>query len=235
MPQNGEYMPTYVFSIGGSILCPNGPSESFVDSLSHIIQESLKDGIRVVLVVGGGSIARDFQNTLTNIHPECDTQALDYIGIEATRVNASLLAGVLKAPLPVPRSPEELPSLSQQCIVMGGWKPGFSTDMVSVCAAEVLGVNQVFNFTNVDYVYDKDPQIHPDAKAITQMSWEEYATLFSVDQWKPGMHAPFDPIAARKARELSMKIWIANAENPDIIRNIISGKINRNMIGTVIG
>lgn len=227
-------MKTCVFSIGGSILCPDGPSTDFIDKLCAVLREVLAGDTRIALIVGGGSIAREFQKVLRVLHPNCSSVGLDYVGIEATRLNANLLAANLGLSLPVPRSPEALVKSGGRCMVMGGWKPGFSTDMVALCVAELLGVPMLCNLTNVDKVYDKDPRKHPDAKAFGTMNWNEYCTLFSLDAWEPGMNAPFDPVAAQRARDLSMKVCIANAQDPGIIKNIVDGNINNDTVGTVI-
>ena len=66
--------------------------------------------------------------------------------------------------------------------------------------------------TNVDQVYNKDPNKFPDAKAITDISWAEYRKMVG-DVWKPGMNAPFDPIASKLAQELHINVKILNGKN----------------------
>ena len=62
----------------------------------------------------------------------------------------------------------------EKILVAGGWKPGWSTDYVAVRIAQRLGVRQVINLSNTDYVYDKDPKLHTDARPLKGLGWEEF-------------------------------------------------------------
>ena len=69
-----------------------------------------------------------------------------------------------------------------------------------------------------------------DAKPITQISWEEFRKLIG-NKWVPGMNAPFDPIAAKKAQALGLKVTIMSGANFDNIKNYFD---NKDFIGTVV-
>ncbi len=229
-------MRTFVFSLGGSLICPDGISESYIDQFRRLLHDVRDRDVRIYIVVGGGSIAREYQQSLRVVSPEVDHDTLDLLGIAATRVNASILAALLDAPMPVPCSPDEAFAIhDSQFVVMGGWKPGFSTDTVSVYLAQKSNAGAVYNFSNVSHIYDKDPRTYSDAAPIDELSWDQYFRLFQDLSWKPGLHAPFDPIASKLASENLLRVYIANGQNPDIIRDIVGGVTNTVAIGTVIG
>ena len=52
------------------------------------------------------------------------------------------------------------------------------------------------------------------------------------DKWVPGMHAPFDPIAAKRAQELNVKVIVANGNNFENLEKYFNGK---KFVGTMIG
>ena len=51
-------------------------------------------------------------------------------------------------------------------MVAGGWMPGRSTDDDAVRLAKIYGAEMVINLSNIDYVYDKDPNKYKDAKKL---------------------------------------------------------------------
>jgi uridylate kinase len=95
---------------------------------------------------------------------------------------------------------------------------------------EDYNVNVVINLTNTAQVYDKDPNEFADAKPIGKMSWDEFRELVG-DKWVPGMHAPFDPIAAKKAQGLGAKVIIMSGSDFDNVGKFLNGE---EFLGTVI-
>jgi len=120
---------------------------------------------------------------------------------------------------------------AEEPVVVGaGWKPGWSTDYCAVMLCEDYGIKEVINLSNVDQVYDKDPNEFDDAKALDKISWANFRKLVG-DEWEPGMNAPFDPIAAKKAHELGVKVSVLNGNNFDNLEKYFKGEP---FVGTVI-
>ncbi len=65
--------------------------------------------------------------------------------------------------------------------------------------------------SNTDQVYDKDPRQHSDAKPLSKLSWDQMREIVG-DTWTPGLHVPFDPIAAKKAQELGIKVVVMGSD-----------------------
>jgi uridylate kinase len=73
--------------------------------------------------------------------------------------------------------------------------------------AKNLNVNDFINISNIDYVFDKDPKRHRDAKKIEKISWQQYRRMVG-RKWTAGMNVPFDPVAAKAAQKYGMKVSI---------------------------
>jgi uridylate kinase len=63
------------------------------------------------------------------------------------------------------------------------------------------------------------------------MSWEEFRNLVG-EVWQPGMHVPFDPIAAKKSQELGVRTIVLSGDDFANIENYCDGK---QFVGTIIG
>jgi len=115
-------------------------------------------------------------------------------------------------------------------VICGGWKPGWSTDYDAALLANDYHINTVINLSNIDQVYDKDPNKHKDARPIDKMGWDELTGLVG-KAWRPGMNSPFDPIAAQLGKKIGLKVVIANGHDFANLAKILDGK---DFTGTVI-
>jgi uridylate kinase len=84
--------------------------------------------------------------------------------------------------------------------------------------------------SNIKQVYDKDPKQFPDATPIEHTNWADFRKIVG-DEWTPGLNAPFDPIAAKKAQELGVKVIVLHGEDFANLDNYFNGK---EFVGTVI-
>jgi uridylate kinase len=128
---------------------------------------------KVVVVTGGGDVARRYIEAARRLTR--NESAADMIGIWASRLNAWLMVYALHSRginvhLGVPETLDELGRAysTSRVVVMGGLQPGQSTTMVSVLAAEYLGIGTVVNCSNVDALYTDDPFKNPNATRISR-------------------------------------------------------------------
>ena len=158
---------------------------------------------------------------------------LDWIGIHATRLNGHLLRTIFRdIAHPIMIDDYSMIRKPTESVIVGaGWKPGWSTDYDAVLVCEDYGAKTIINLSNINMVYDKDPRKNKDAKPLEKISWDELRELVG-DKWIPGMHTPFDPIAAKKAQSLGIKVVLANGNNFQNLENYFKGK---KFVGTVIG
>jgi uridylate kinase len=223
-----------VISLGGATIAPEGVDIAFLREFRSAILAYLEEGPerRLILVCGGGRVCRDYQHAYRQIVPGGSAEAQDWIGVSATRVNAELVRQILEphCPDPVVLDPTELDLFTGRILVGGGWKPGFSTDYDAVVLAERFSAGTVVNLSDIDRVYTADPRKDPSARPLERMRWDELLSLTG-EEWKPGLNAPFDPIAARRAREAGLTCVVAAGRD---VRNTMAILTGRSYVGTTI-
>lgn len=191
-----------VISLGGSVVNPNKVDSQAIKTFIETVKDH-KDPL--IIVVGGGSTARTYQQALKDANITDHTK-LDWVGIKATYINAELVRYCMKIEDPVIHDPSKPPKLKHR-LVSSGWKPGWSTDYVAVTLAKAYGAQKVINLTNTPYVYDMDPK-KPEAKPLKEITYAEMKKVVG-SEWTPGLSMPFDPIAVKLASESNLKVFIA--------------------------
>jgi uridylate kinase len=226
-----------IFSIGGSLVAPeSGIDTNFLHRLNTFIRDQIARNPerQFFLVIGGGSTARHYRDAGREVvGHELSVDDMDWLGIHATKLNAHLVRTIFRdiAHPYVLKHYEIIRKVTEPVVVAAGWKPGCSTDYDAILLCQDYGVRTVINLTNIKQVYDKDPRKFPDAKAYDKMTWDQMRALVG-DTWDPGMHAPFDPIAAKKAQELGVRVVVMNGDNFENVENYLN---NKPFVGTVIG
>ncbi len=214
----------YILSLGGSIVSlSDGPNVSFLLEFKKLIEERVEKGDRFIIVVGGGSVSRQYINSLgdfQNISPEDK----DYVGIQATRLNAFWLKSIFQdlAYRDIIIDPREKIETDRPLLFSGGYEPGNSTDFVAVLLARTYGSKVVVNLSNIDYVYNKDPKKFPEAKKIEKLTWKDFLEIVGSD-WTPGMNSPFDPLASLECQKSDKKVVVLNGQNLDNLKEYFSG------------
>jgi len=219
---------TFILSVGGSLIVPGGVVDTkFLSDLNTFIRHQVSaKKRRFFIVVGGGSIAGTYIDAAKKIRGKDLTDAdKDWVGIHATRLNAQLVRTIFQdiADPRVIKHYEIILKITHPVAIAAGWKPGWSTDYDAVTLCADYGVREVINLTNIDKVYDKDPNISSDAKPIDTMTWKKYRDMVG-DKWSPRMNAPFDPIASKLAQELGVTVKILNGRNMDNLAKALDGK-----------
>jgi len=230
-------MSVKVLSVGGSIVAPEGPDVEFVKKFVSLIKQYLAEHKedKLIFVVGGGGPARIYQNAfraVTETSPDNSTEAADWIGIMATRLNAQFVKAIFGdlCRESVVTDPTVAKEFTGSVLLAAGWKPGFSTDNDAVLLAEKFGAKTVVNLSNIEKVYTDDPRKNPDATPIDEISWADFRKIVG-DEWTPGKNCPFDPIASKKAQSLGLTVICAGGKNLENIKAILEDK---NYVGTTI-
>jgi uridylate kinase len=222
-----------VLSVGGSIICPDDVDTGLIASLRDTLLPFVEAGRRFILVTGGGAPARRYQKAYREVSGETDSDAQDWIGVAATRLNAALLRGVFAGvcPDPVVTDPTADIGFAGAVLVGAGWKPGFSTDYDAVLLAERFGADTVINLSNIEKVYTADPRTDETARPLDEISWAEFRALVGED-WVPGSNLPFDPVATRHAAQIRLRVIAAGGTDMENLRRILAGE---EFVGTTIG
>ena len=207
-----------VISVGGSLIVPNGGIDTkFLSELNSFIRKQLAENNnrQFFLIAGGGSTARHYRDAGQEVIGHALTRDdLDWIGIHASRLNAHLIRTIFRdiAHPYIIKHYEIIRKVEEPLVIGSGWKPGWSTDYCAITTCEDYGIKEMINLSNIDQVYSQDPKESADARPLDKISWADFRKMVG-DEWFPGMNAPFDPIASKKAEELGVKVVVMNGRN----------------------
>ena len=212
------------------MIYPNEIDVAFLKNFKKLIEKFTYKNYKFVLYCGGGKLARRMQDAASKI-TKLENIDLDWLGIHATRLNAELVKAVFKEDAEefLIVNPNDKIRFKKKVIVACGWLPGWSTDFDAVLAAKNLSIKEIINMSNVDFVYDKDPRKFKDAQKLGKVKWRDFRKLID-GKWHAGMNAPFDPIAAKEAEKLKMKVNFIGKDLKNL-QNLLEGK---KFNGTVI-
>lgn len=231
---NKENKDTIVIALGGSIIVSGDIQTDFLKQFREFILTFLKQDKKIVIVAGGGTIARDYQKAASEIVTLSDEDK-DWLGIHSTRLNAHLLRAIFfdaAHPVVIRNPLNEIKNMDKYSLfIASGWKPGWSTDYVAVMLAERFKTKRVVIATKIPYVYDEDIEKNSNAKPFEKISWKEYRKMVG-SEWTPGMKAPVDPVAAKLAQSLRIEAVVALSTDLDNLGNVLD---NKGFKGTVIG
>lgn len=220
-----------VVRLGGSVVASPVNTE-LIGKYADLLASVKAQGHEVAVVVGGGSLAREFIGIAKNL--SLDMQAQDEIAISVSRLYAQLFlkkigaAGCAKIALTLDDAAECL--AQDKIVVMGGLKPGITTDAVAALVAERIKANLLVKGTDQDGVYNKDPRKHADAVKLDRLSFDDLPKIFEENVHKAGMHQIIDPEAVKVLKRNRLKLIVVNGFVPENILSAIKGE----NVGTII-
>ncbi len=224
-----------VISLGGSIIAPKGLDVPFLKDFARLVEGHLSGdpNRKLIIVCGGGSLAREYQAALREASSTASSEDQDWVGIAATRVNGELVRRILR-PWCVENlvtDPTAVTVFTGRVMVAAGWKPGFSTDNDAVVLAQRFSASLVVNLSNIAQVYSADPRTNPVARALERLSWKEMLKIVG-GEWTPGKNTPFDATAAHAAAASRIPVVFAEGRNLLNLERILRGDA---YTGTTIG
>ncbi|MHA1369884.1 MAG: UMP kinase [Promethearchaeota archaeon] len=226
-----------VLKIGGSLLFNDDLTMNLsrIKEFSDFIQHNAD--LLECVVIGGGKIARSYIDTHRQLQ---ENQAFeDLLGIKVSRLNAlfiSSLVGNSLAYQGVPESVEELlriKSLNPEMIVfLGGLEVGQSTTSVACEITEAINASKLLIGTDVDGIYDKDPEKFKDAKKLDVISIPEIRTILGLnghENQMAGEYRILDNISLSIIARSKLSVQIAKG-NVKALQKAIDGE----KVGTII-
>ena len=225
-----------LLKISGEVLAGGkgmGIDYDTVLNICSAVKECVDMGVEVGLVVGGGNFWRGRSSG------DMDRTSADHIGMLATVMNSLALADALEH-LKVPVREQTAIAMQQiaepyirnravrhlekgRVVIFGcgTGNPFFTTDTAAALRALEIDADIMFKATNVDGVYDKDPNKFEDAKKYDTLSFDE---ILSHDL------RVMDGTAASLCRDNSIPILVFNLDDPQNIVKAIKGE----NVGTVV-
>lgn len=211
-------------SLGGSLLTRQGNADAY-RAYATVLRRLKEDGHQLVVVCGGGRLARDFISIGRKLDANHHLQ--DRLGILATHVNALLLIAALGEDADTRlhrRGGEIRKHLSDRILVGGGHLPGSSTDYRAVLFAEAMGADLIVNATDYGGVFDRDPSKHPDAKQFNSLSFGQLEEIIRKRfKQSPGDYGLFDLKAVRRASRCQIPLIIIDGTDPEEIVRAVEG------------
>ncbi|PWE17835.1 UMP kinase [Marinicauda salina] len=157
------------------------------DRVAQEIGDAVEAGYEICLVIGGGNIFRGLSAAARGM----DRAAADYMGMLATVMNALAMQTALervgvstRVQSAIPMTTVCEPYIRRRAIrhmekgrvvifAAGTGNPFFTTDTAAALRAAEMGCNALFKGTNVDGVYDADPNEAPDAKRFESLTYTD--------------------------------------------------------------
>ncbi len=214
MPGNNSV----VVSLGGSFIFAN------IDKVKHLKAMLQRRHLSAALVTGGGTLAREYIGFARGIGIKGDR--LHEIGIRSTMLNAFIISEYFKCSY-YAGDPRSIGRITRT-VAMGGYKPGWTTDVCAAYACVSSGSRLLFNISKERGVFDKDPGRFKDAELLHRMRFEDLYGLTG-SRRRPGMNYIFDPMAARICERHGIEVIVTSSIS-DISKRIDGLQIR----GTII-
>lgn len=210
-----------------------GIDEKTVDNISSYIKKIVDMGVQVSIVVGGGNIWRGRSSE------NMDRTRADHMGMLATAINSLALCSALEAngvetrvetaiemrqiaePYIRGRAMRHLEKGRVVIFGCGTGNPFMSTDTAAALRAVEMDVDVILLAKKVDAVYDSDPNLNPNAKKYTNLS---FGDILSKNL------GVMDSTAASLCRDNNMSILVFGLNDPENIVRAVKG----DKIGTLV-
>jgi uridylate kinase len=185
-------------------------------------------GAEICMVIGGGNIFRGLQGSAQGM----ERTTADYMGMLATVMNALAMQSSLEeqgihtrvvSAIPMDQVCEPyirrraVRHLEKKRVVIfaaGTGNPYFTTDTAATLRASEMACEAIFKGTQVDGIYDKDPQQHKDAVRYASVTYDE------VLQKRLKV---MDASAIALARDNNLPIIVFSLDEPGGFKGILSG------------
>jgi len=206
-----------------------GINNDVVKSFANEINDVVKKGIQICIVVGGGNIYRGISSTKSGM----DRTTGDYMGMLATVMNSLAIQNALEKISVETRVQSALP-ISAVCepyirrrakrhmekgrvviFAAGTGNPYFTTDTAAALRASEMNCDALIKATLVDGVYSADPKIDSNAKKYDKLS---YLDVLSKDL------KVMDASAISLARENNIPIVVCSIVKDKNLSKVLSGQ-----------
>lgn len=211
-----------VIKVGGSqAFTDYGPNKAYLERLIPILKCIDKEH-QLIVCIGGGQFIRKYLRDVKKF--SLTDSEIEWIFVEMLRVNVKLFSLLLKK-----RPIYDLNEVRKNTEgVVGGIEPGRSTDANAALCAEKIKADLFIKLTDVDGIYDKDPDKYKDAKKLDKINAGNLDDFMI--KGKPGSYGVLDSLAIKVIKRSKIKTVVIDGSNPEDILKVIKGE----KIGTLI-
>ncbi len=208
---------------------PYGQDGAILSRIAADIQNVVKTGVQLCVVVGGGNIYRGIEGAAHGM----ERASADYMGMLATVLNALALQNTLEGigldtrvlsainmmqvcePYVRRRALRHLERGRVVIFAAGTGNPFFTTDTAGTLRAIEMGCDAIMKATQVDGVYSADPKKDKKAKRFERLTYHDVL----VKDLKV-----MDASAISLARENNIPIIVFSIHEKDSIFEVVHGK-----------
>ena len=206
-----------------------GINPSVVKSFANQINEVVKSGVQLCIVVGGGNIYRGVSNTQNGM----DRATGDYMGMLATVMNSLAIQNAMEqigiqtrvqSALPISavceqyirrRAKRHMEKGRVVIFAAGTGNPYFTTDTAAALRASEMSCDAIIKATLVDGVYSADPKKDKNAVKFKNLN---YLDVLSRDL------KVMDASAISLARENKIPIVVCSINNDKNLTKVLKGE-----------
>jgi uridylate kinase len=220
-----------VVRVGGSVVGSplNAP---IINRYVTLLKDWKNQGHDVAAVVGGGSLAREFIKVAAYLGLEEERR--DWAAIHVSRLLAQVfvlgLGDAGCGTVPVSLDEAEACLKKGKIVVMGGLRPGMTTDTVAALLGERVKADLLVKGSNVDGIYTKDPRKYPDAQKLDKLKFEELGSIFEADSHRAGINQIIDPEAVKILAKIRLRTIVVDGYDTANLVFAVQGR----QVGTVI-
>ncbi len=206
-----------------------GLNASVLKRFAEDVSEIYKLDVEIGIVIGGGNFFRGIQAKEQGI----DKVSGDYMGMLATVINgiafqnALEMCGVptrLQTAIHMQQIAEPyirrraIRHFEKKRVVLfgaGTGNPYFTTDTAAALRAIEIEADVIIKGTRVDGIYDSDPELNPDAKRYSEISYQDVLVH--------GLKV-MDATAIALCQDNSLPIMVFNMNEPGNLKRLICGE-----------
>ena len=205
-----------------------GLNASVLKRFAEDVSEIYKLGVEIGIVIGGGNFFRGIQAKEQGI----DKVSGDYMGMLATVINGIAFQNALEMcgvptrlqtaihmqQIAEPYIRRAIRHFEKKRVVLfgaGTGNPYFTTDTAAALRAIEIEADVIIKGTRVDGIYDSDPELNPDAKRYSEISYQDVLVH--------GLKV-MDATAIALCQDNSLPIMVFNMNEPGNLKRLICGE-----------
>ncbi|MFH4355314.1 MAG: UMP kinase [Neisseriaceae bacterium] len=212
-----------------------GINQSAVNAVITEVERIVKLGVEVAVVIGGGNMFRGLSAAAKGM----ERSTADYIGMLATIMNALALSEAFTSigissrvqsafnihqVAEVYTRSKALKYLEEGKVVIfagGTGNPFFTTDTAAALRALEMKCDILIKATQVDGIYNDDPQKNPNALKYETITFEEALTK---------KLKVMDSTAFTLCQEQNLNIIVLKLSEPDALRKVVLGEAHGTLV-----